>query len=300
MVSLQGADVTLPAIPLRPAGLTIVQAFVDLDGDGVQDAGEAGVGGVGVTLSGITVAAATTTPNGQVAFPGLPDGSYALSALPPAGYAPFLAGSVTLFQGGVVQVPLQLPGLVSGVVYGDWDGDGAQQPDEPLFRLPLTLTLSSGAGTQLLEAAGGAALFLGTPSGAYTLAATLQAVEARPLTLAAGQGAGAALALVGPGELRGAAWLDTNGDGLRQPWETPLAGVAVTLNGETTLTDATGRYVFGDVAPGTYALEVALPAGLTATIAPVQLTADRGAVVGIGAVQTPAFSVLLPLAINRP
>ncbi len=51
---MQGVDATLPAIPLSPAGLTLVQAFVDLD-DGIQDEGEAGVGGVSVTLSGSIV-----------------------------------------------------------------------------------------------------------------------------------------------------------------------------------------------------------------------------------------------------
>ncbi len=283
VVSVQGADVTLPAIPLRPAGLTIVQAFVDLDGDGQQDEGEAGVGGVSVTLSGPAPANGVTSPNGRIQFAGLPDGSYTATAAPPAGFAAVPARAVTLAQGGVLQLPLQLAGQVSGLVYFDWDGDGRQQPDEPRVGLPLTLTLSSGAGTQLAEGMGGLGLFLGTPAGSYTLAATTQAVQGQAITLAAGEGIGAALAAVGPGQVRGLAWLDGNRDGQRQPWEAPLAGVSVTLAGETAVTDADGRFVFRDIAPGTYTLSAALPAGLTATLGPVTVSSQRGAVVGIPA-----------------
>jgi hypothetical protein len=283
LVSVQSTDLALPAIPLRPAGLTLVQAFVDLDGDGEQDQGEAGVGGVDVNLSGPAPASGVTTPDGRVQFAGLPDGSYTATAAPPAGFAPVPARAVTLAQGGALQLPLQLAGQVSGVAYLDWDGDGRQQPDEPRVGLPLTLTLSSGAGTQLAEGMGGLGLFLGTPAGSYTLAATTQAVQGQAITLAAGEGLGAALAAVGPGQVRGAAWLDGNRDGLRQPWETPLAGVQVTLAGQTSVTDQNGRYAFYGVAAGTHTLSAALPAGLSAALGPVTVSSGRGAAMGIPA-----------------
>lgn len=66
-------------------------------------------------------------------------------------------------------------------------------------------------------------------------------------------------------------------------WETPLAGIQVTLAGATELTGADGRFVFRDIAPGTYTLSAALPAGLTATLGPVTVNSQRGAVVGIPA-----------------
>jgi hypothetical protein len=283
LVSVQSTDLALPAISLRPAGLTLIQAFVDLDGDGEQDQGEAGVGGVDVNLSGPAPASGVTTPDGRVQFADLPDGSYTVSAAPPAGFAPVAARSVTLAQGGVLQLPLQLAGQASGVAYLDWDGDGRQQPDEPRVGLPLTLTLSSGAGTQLAEGMGGLGLFLGTAAGSYTLAATTQAVQGQAITLAAGEGLGAALAAVGPGQVRGAAWLDGNRDGLRQPWEAPLAGIQVTLASATEVTGADGRFIFRDIAPGTYTLSATLPAGLSATLGPVTMSSGRGAVVGIPA-----------------
>ncbi len=283
-VAVQGADLSLPAIPLRPDGLTIVQAFIDLDGDGVQDAGEAGVGGVAVTLSGPTVANVTTAPNGRAMRAGLPDGAYTVTAVPPpGGYAATAVSSVTLAQGGEVQIALQLPGMVSGVLYQDWDGDGRQQSDETVFMTPFTLALSGTAGTQQTESAGGRGIFLGQQAGAYTLAATTPAVQPQPLTLAAGAGRGVGLAVAGPGIVRGIVWWDGNRDGLRQQWESPLAGVAVTLDNQSVLTDENGRYTFIDFAPGTYALSAALPAGLTATLGAVTLGSERGAVVGIPA-----------------
>jgi hypothetical protein len=295
-LSVQGADVTLPAIPLRPAGLTIVQAFVDLDGDGVQDAGEAGVGGVSATLSGATVASGTTTANGRLHFANLPDGSYTVTAVAPSGYAAIPPRSITLAQGGAVQLALQLPGLASGVVYGDWDGDGRQQPDESVYRLPFTFTL----GARQMKTMGGRGLFLGTAAGSYTLAATVAAVKPQSITVAANQGVGAALALVGPGEVRGTAWLDANADGIRQPWEAPLAGVPVAAGGRSATTDQHGRYALQGMAPGGYTLTAALPAGLAANAGSVTLTAGRGAAAGIAAREKTAHKVFVPLFALSP
>ncbi len=295
-VSMGGADVKLPPIPLRPAGLTIIQAFMDLDGDGVQDVGEAGVGGVGLILNGSTTANGTTTPNGRAMLAGVPDGSYTVTVTPPAGYAAVPAFTITLSQGGVVQIPLRLPGMVSGVVYFDWDGDGRQQPDEPAVGLPLTLTLSSGAGTQLAAGMGGLGLFLGTPAGSYILAATTQAVQGQGITQVAGKGVGAALAAVGPGVVRGTLWLDANDDGLRQPWEAPLAGVSISLDGNrSTVTDQNGRYTFFQVAPGSYTLTVDLPSGLQTSIPDFSVTEGRGAVIGLPTTMNSGGIIYLPL-----
>lgn len=293
-LSMQGADATLPPIALRPAGLTMVQAFVDLDGDGVQDVGEAGVGGVSLTLSGAAVISGTTTANGRFHFANLPDGTYTLTAVPPAGYAPIPAQTITLAQGGAAQIALQLPGLISGAVYGDWDGDGRQQPDELLFRIPFTLTL----GAAQTETMGGRGLFLGTAAGSYVLGATATAVQPQPITLTANAGQGAALPVAAPNSIRGTVWLDGNGDGLRQPWESPLAGVAVTVNGEMVMTDANGRYSFTGVAAGTYGVTAVLPNGLTAQIGPAVVSDGRGAVVGITAVLGGGFRVYLPVVVR--
>ncbi|WP_129676230.1 SdrD B-like domain-containing protein [Candidatus Chloroploca sp. Khr17] len=301
-IAVQGTDVELPAIPLRPAGLTLVQAFVDLDGDGEQDEREAGVGGVSVILNGSASANGVTSPDGRIQFAGLPDGGYTATAAPPPGFAGVPTRAVTLAQGGVLQLALQLTGQVSGVAYRDWDGDGHQQPDEPRVGLPLTMTLSSGTGTQLAASMGGLGLFLGTPSGTYTLAATTPTVQGQPITLAADEGQGAALAVVGPGEVRGTAWLDENRDGQRQRWESPLAGIAITLGAQTTVTDRDGRYLLGEIRPGTYTLAANLPQGLAVSLEPITISDTRGLALGLAVTPAPPgvrYRIFLPTLAAR-
>ena len=83
------------------------QIFVDLDGDGIQNNGETGLGGVIVTLivNGSVVATATTNPDGTYSFTGLTPGvPYSVSFTAPAGYTATtppsgVSGSVTLTSG---------------------------------------------------------------------------------------------------------------------------------------------------------------------------------------------------------
>jgi uncharacterized repeat protein (TIGR01451 family) len=70
--------------------------WLDADRDGVQDAGEAGVPGVTVTLSGPSGTATTTTAaDGKYLFGSLPAGSYTATVTVPAGHVLTTAGSVT-------------------------------------------------------------------------------------------------------------------------------------------------------------------------------------------------------------
>jgi hypothetical protein len=76
-----------------------------------------------------------------------------------------------------------------------------------------------------------------------------------------------------PSSLSGLAYHDVNNDGVREPGEAGLAGATVTLTGTTSSnqnvnlsqgTDANGFYSFTNLAPGTYALREAPPAGYLA------------------------------------
>ncbi|WP_071323248.1 SdrD B-like domain-containing protein [Janthinobacterium sp. 1_2014MBL_MicDiv] len=65
------------------------RVWCDTNGNGTQDAGEAGVGGVKVNLynaQGAVVASATTDANGNYLFSNLVPGNYYLGFVPPAGY----------------------------------------------------------------------------------------------------------------------------------------------------------------------------------------------------------------------
>ena len=117
------------------------------------------------------------------------------------------------------------------------------------------------------------------------------------MVLGTNDGGGFELPAVPPGVLRGTLWLDANDDGVRQPWESPLSGVPVTLDGATTVTaDGFGRYSFANLAAGSYSLTADLPVGLSAAIPSVSVTDGRGAAMGI-AVRSD-FNVYLPIVMR--
>jgi hypothetical protein len=79
-----------------------------------------------------------------------------------------------------------------------------------------------------------------------------------------------------------------------------LAGVVVTVAGQTAVTDAEGRFSVYGVAPGMYGVTAVLPAGLTAEIGSVAVSEGRGAVVGVATQGQSGFGVYLPLVVKRP
>lgn len=82
----------VPPPPPPPPLLAQLGDFVwkDLDADGVQDAGEPGVGGVTVNLlnsAGSTIATTTTDSSGKYLFTNLAPGDYRVGFVAPTGYA---------------------------------------------------------------------------------------------------------------------------------------------------------------------------------------------------------------------
>ena len=85
-------------------------------------------------------------------------------------------------------------------------------------------------------------------------------------------------------EIHGTKWADSDGDGVRDPGESGLAGVTVYLDlnennlddvGEPrTVTEADGRYSFVDLAPGTYTVAEHVPAGYKQTFPDPAATSD--------------------------
>ena len=162
----------------------------DLNGNGVQDAGEPGIAGLTVTLSGAASASTTTDANGGYLFTGLGAGSYTVTVAGPAGYSasPSNQGgdpakdsngspaSVTLASYNSVNLtidfgfvpPPPAAGQIGDYVWEDEDGDGVQDVSEPALT-GLTVTLTGPVNATTTTDANGNYLFTGLPAGTYTV-----------------------------------------------------------------------------------------------------------------------------------
>jgi protocatechuate 3,4-dioxygenase beta subunit len=219
--------------------------WIDLDGDGVQDADEPFLPGVLVRLyeaDGVTLATradgspavATTDTNGRWVIDGLLPGDYRATFILPCDC------EFTTLQAG------SDPGL-------DSDAD--------------VLTGTTGVFT-LVPAATGAMVVVTDP--------TIDAVFIDP-TIDAG------ILPLPSVSVGGSVWFDVNGDGLQDAADVPIAGVTLTITNvdgsavvdvygnpvTTTLTDADGLYVFDFLPFGQYVVTVTTPDGYEPTIAGV-------------------------------
>ena len=151
--------------------------WYDADGDGIQDAGETGIGNVTVDLldsNGVIIASVVTDSEGDFAFTGLPDGDYSIvitddndeltgyfSTTPPAAALrqeitglsgdivnqdPSVAAPVTSGSGdGHPSFGFNQPGTIGDTIWNDANGDGVQDPGEGgIAGVTLTLTDSAG------------------------------------------------------------------------------------------------------------------------------------------------------------
>jgi parallel beta-helix repeat protein len=117
--------------------------FNDLNGNGLLDAGEPGLGGWEIDLDfnndGIVDASTTTAANGSYSFNNLTDGIYRVFEVP---HFPQQAGFVQTLAPGLIQISGELPVTdqdfgnfklirVSGHKFNDLNKNGIQDPGEP-------------------------------------------------------------------------------------------------------------------------------------------------------------------------
>lgn len=291
--------------------------YRDDDDNGAQDPGEAGVGGASVTVTGTDDLGAdvdrTTTTAGDGSWSlTLRPGTYTVAVAPVAGLLTGLstAGSAggtagDLGSGTISNIVLDAannavgylvgelaPEIVSGDVYLDANGNGAQDPGEapiPNVRVTLTGTDATGAVTRTADSdADGGFLFPALRNGTYTITETQPAgyldgtatVGASVGTPAANRITGVvvdganttntyAFGEIAPATLRGTVFHDLNADGARAAGE-PGVSATVTLTGTDDLgtavnvpvvSGADGSYQFLQLRPGTYTLTQTLPTG---------------------------------------
>lgn len=308
--------------------------YVDINDNGVREAGEIGLAGIGVTLTGTAFdgsavnATTTTDASGNWQFERLPEGTYRV-AEGPVNNAAYADGRETAGSAGgttstndaisAIALPagtaatgylfgeIETSGI-SGRVYYDRDADGVPDAGETgIAGVTLTLTGTDNLGAAVSKTTTtdptGSYTFSGLRPGTYTVTQT-QPAEYLPGRTTAGTGtngstggnvngglAGNAVQAIGltlngavsnvnfaevrPARIDGAAYIDSNGDAIRQPGETfGLPNVRVTLTGtddlgvainQTANTNATGGYSFTDLRPGLYTVTETRPAEMGAT-----------------------------------
>jgi len=150
-------------------------AFDDSDGDGVQEAGEAGHAGLTVSLldaDAALLATVQTGGDGAYTVAGVPAGAYTVTLTLPPGYAATTPLAVAVTVDGAPALAnfavRQITGVITGAVFADTNHNGAYDEGESGLAGVL-LTLSSGLTTT--TAANGVYTFT-TPPGTYTITAT--------------------------------------------------------------------------------------------------------------------------------
>ncbi|MET0281805.1 MAG: SdrD B-like domain-containing protein, partial [Steroidobacteraceae bacterium] len=277
--------------------------FLDVDNDGVQDAGDVGLPGTTVTLSGTDALGAavsrstTTNSAGQYLFADLLSGTYTVTETQPslfgdgaevlgAGNAGGTVGN-DVYGAIALGIGVQATGYnfaetgsaVTGVVYRDFTRDGARQAgDTPIAGVTLTLRDAGNVviGTTT-TAADGSYLFAGVATGSYTV------VESQPAGYGSSPTSPDTVAVIVPlngaatadfadtlSTLAGAVYVDLNGNGARDAGESGIAAVTVTLTG----TDAAGAAVnrsAGTDATGAFSfIDLPTPNGAGYTLAQAQ------------------------------
>ncbi|MEZ5145347.1 MAG: SdrD B-like domain-containing protein [Acidimicrobiales bacterium] len=264
--SVTDADVGYQPAP-PPIGQIGDRVWSDTDGDGVQDPGEVGLGGVLVTLlqdadnNGsyeTTVATDITTGAGDYGFTDLPAGSYRVVVTPPSGQTATTPTTVDValtkdqvrndVDFGFQPPAPPPPATVGDRVWNDANGNGVQDPGEA--GIPgVTVTLRQDAdgngsfetvaATQV-TGADGKYLFANLPVGSYQVVVTVPSGQnpTTPTSVAAPLTGGEVIdtadfglraAAPAPGSIGDRVWDDTNGNGSQDPGEPGLSGVSVKL-----------------------------------------------------------------------
>jgi len=252
------------------------KVYHDADKDGMMDVGESGIPKVKIRLAGQSREAMTDN-FGVFYFP-LPAGTYSVQEVDPPGYISTTANliSVTLVSGqsqivNYGDVATAPSGVINGYVFEDEDKDGVKGLGEN--GLPgVLLSLDDGAQT------------LTDDMGYYAFTAmqgNYVVVETDPVGFSSTTTNSGSAAIVaqddtvtihfgdyaGPtsGVLEGYVYIDENDDGMRNSMEEGVPNVRISVsNGDSTLTNANGFYVF-NLEPNTYSVTETDPNGYTST-----------------------------------
>ncbi len=294
-----GQSITTVDFGIRQLASVGDTVFLDANGNGVQDGGEAGIGSVTLTLTGTDIngnpvsRTTTTNPAGNYLFTDLPPGTYTVTATPPAGFNATTPNpqTVTVAAGQAITTVdfgfRQAPGVIGDTVFNDINGNGAQEAGEPGLAgvlvtlmgtdvngnlVTLTTTTDANGNYQFANVLPGNYTVTITPPGGFagTTPTTL------PVTLLPNQVINTidfGLRQI-PGNIGDTVFNDVNGNGVQDLGEVGVGGVTVTLTGTdangnpvalTTTTNSSGNYQFTNVPPGSYSVTITPPLGQIVT-----------------------------------
>jgi uncharacterized repeat protein (TIGR01451 family) len=237
--------------------------FYDANGDGFQDPGEAGIGGVAVTVTGPSgTFNVVTDPGGLWLVAGLAPGNYTVTvntATLPPGYNTtptngpasrvfvLAAGSDFLRADFGFNAPAGVTGTIGDTVFFDTNGNGVQNGGEPGIAGVTVRLLNAGGAVVATTSTGvnGSYDFVGVAPGDYTVEVTDIFGALAGLNLSAGTNPSGVVSLAaggdvnsvdfgytssgGSGSIGGFVWHDTNGNGVVNAAELSLGIQGVTL-----------------------------------------------------------------------
>jgi serine-aspartate repeat-containing protein C/D/E len=288
--------------------------FEDANGNGVRDSGESGLPGVviHVETEDANFLNGLTSPDGSFQICGLSHGeTFRVTEDVPFGYRQtgplddrisqrliardlgyFVVMCDDNFRGLDFGNQL-IPNAIGGIKFEDLNANGVRDPGEPgLAGFTINLTTGTPGAPPVATTttdANGNFIFLNVSPGTYTLSEVLQqgfsltvpALNTIPVTLASG---GSSIANefgnfrgILTGTITGSKFLDTNGNGVRDPGEPGQAGVTITrtptINDPvganlSVVTDAQGNFTFNTVPFGNFTLTETVPAGFVQTAPP--------------------------------
>ena len=256
--------------------------------------------GVSVTVGSQTV---VTDASGIYTASGVPAGSVAVDIVEaslPAGSVQ-TAGvdptTVTVTGGATADAGadgFQQRGGVSGVVFSDVNGNGAQDAGEPGLS---GVSVMVGSQTVVTDGSG-VYTASGVPAGSVSVdiveaslpAGSVQTAGVDPTTVtvpASGTADAGSDGFQQRGSVTGVVFSDANGNGAQDAGEPGLSGVSVTVGSQTVVTDASGVYTASGVPAGSVTVDIveaSLPTGSvqTAGVDPSTVTVTGGATADAG------------------